>query len=70
MTGALTETFYSSGPLAACKDLECLKKVSADDLVAAQEELIQTAPFAIPGIPLGERRSFVYSKSISYSYWC
>jgi hypothetical protein len=57
ITQALTETFYASGPAGACKNLECLMKVSADDLVAAQEELIQTAPLAIPGIPFGERES-------------
>jgi hypothetical protein len=43
--------------LVKCTTLDCLRKISADIIINAQEELVQTAPFTIPGVPLGERQS-------------
>jgi hypothetical protein len=59
ITDALAKSFYAIPAIATCKTLDCLKNLPADQIIAAQEQLVQTAPFTIPGVPLGERKSML-----------
>ena len=51
VTAALITAFYSMSPMSACTTLDCLNNVSASDLIKGQDQLVNTAPFTIRGVP-------------------
>ncbi|WVQ78797.1 hypothetical protein IAT38_000888 [Cryptococcus sp. DSM 104549] len=54
ITAQIQKAFYSQSPMSACKTLDCLKKISTSALVAAQDTLVQTVIYTVPGVPFTE----------------
>lgn len=56
-TRQLQDLYYSSPQLSECKDIQCLRRKSLQDILAAQTTLIVRAPETIKGVPLVTRES-------------
>jgi hypothetical protein len=52
---------YATPEIAKCTTLDCLRQLQPDVIIAAQSKLLDTAPYTIPGVPLGERPSSLLS---------
>ncbi|BEJ16038.1 hypothetical protein CspHIS471_0506430 [Cutaneotrichosporon sp. HIS471] len=50
---ALRQSVYGNVTLANCTG-ECLKNVSLQALLSVQDQVSESAPFSIPGVPMGE----------------
>ncbi|WWC60394.1 uncharacterized protein I303_102966 [Kwoniella dejecticola CBS 10117] len=52
ITSKVRDIYYSLDPLKSCNDLQCLRAVSYASIVSAQEQLSNTAPLLVEGLPL------------------
>jgi carboxylesterase type B len=59
ITSQLQSYFYSSSPMSSCKTLACLQGLPISEIIAAQDQLIDNAPYDITGIPLAEGESLI-----------
>ncbi|ORX33249.1 Alpha/Beta hydrolase protein, partial [Kockovaella imperatae] len=54
LTTQLQSYVYSLGSLGRCTDLSCLQALSVEDVLSAQTQLNQMAPYMITGVPFSE----------------
>ncbi|WVQ93495.1 hypothetical protein IAU59_000569 [Kwoniella sp. CBS 9459] len=52
ITAQLRKAFYSQNQLSQCDSLQCLQQIPMATIVAAQNDLLTSAPLSIEGVPL------------------